>query len=276
MMLSVLNRKSVRKGFCCKVYIGCIVGLILYFSARNILFGSPTILPPKEEFDNKSADELEDIFHGFINSVQFQCHKIVRVGSVGDGGWFVCLDGIYHPTIPCLVYSFGIGDDSSFDVQMKKMFGCEVHSFDPFVNKTVVPNIRSLNFHSIGIIDESRTVDGQHFMSLTDIRKYLNHSMRSLTILKMDVEMAEWHSLRKAMSDRQLDSVKQLLVEFHLLSYLEDTKSDIYKMALIIMKDLTKMGFQIFLTDKNTDCNYKNYKNQLLTKCYNVHMVKLR
>ncbi|XP_021363146.1 uncharacterized protein LOC110456625 isoform X2 [Mizuhopecten yessoensis] len=43
----------------------------------------------------------------------------------------VCYDGKYKPGKPCLVYSFGIAHDFTFDDEMATKDGCEVHSFDP-------------------------------------------------------------------------------------------------------------------------------------------------
>ncbi|XP_071134989.1 uncharacterized protein [Mytilus edulis] len=48
-----------------------------------------------------------------------------------DGGWNVCHDKPYRPPVPCLVYSFGINNDFSFDDFIVKPYGCDVHSFDP-------------------------------------------------------------------------------------------------------------------------------------------------
>ncbi|VDI18203.1 Hypothetical predicted protein [Mytilus galloprovincialis] len=48
-----------------------------------------------------------------------------------DGGWNVCHDKPYRPPVPCLVYSFGINNDFSFDDFIVKTYGCDVHSFDP-------------------------------------------------------------------------------------------------------------------------------------------------
>ena len=37
-----------------------------------------------------------------------QCYDRIRLGKWGDGGWDMCLAGIYKPKMAdCLVYSFG-------------------------------------------------------------------------------------------------------------------------------------------------------------------------
>ncbi|CAI9727561.1 Hypothetical predicted protein [Octopus vulgaris] len=114
------------------------------------------------------------------------------------------LEDMYH----------GIGRDSTFDVGMTNIFGCEVHSFDPFEKE--VPNRKLINFHDIGISDKSGIDGGRQFMTLRDTRKYLNHTKKDISILKMDVESSEWRSLTKAMSDGELNHVKQLALEFHI------------------------------------------------------------
>jgi hypothetical protein len=44
------------------------------------------------------------------------------------GGWTICLDGISESSI---VYSFGVGEDASFDLAVIERYGAEVHAFDP-------------------------------------------------------------------------------------------------------------------------------------------------
>ncbi|XP_029642262.1 methyltransferase-like protein 24 isoform X1 [Octopus sinensis] len=263
-----------KKRLCLKAYILTIIGLFVYLIISSIHTEPSPILPSTEELDAKSASELEDLFHGFMSQIQVQCNKIARVGSHGDGGWNVCLDKGYFPMVPCLVYSFGIGLESSFDVEMQKIFSCEVHSFDPFVNKTGIPNLSLMNFHSIGIMDRTDVVSDRVFMTLSDIRKYLNHT-ENVFILKMDIEMAEWRSLTKAISDGELDHVKQLLVEFHVLYYTAESKWNVFHNAFIIIKKLMDLNFRTFSITKNEDCNYVSHKNILLTRCYNVHMIKV-
>ena len=46
------------------------------------------------------------------------------------GKWGIYQDEPFDVKPPCLVYSFGINWDFSFDDAMGKL-GCEVHSFDP-------------------------------------------------------------------------------------------------------------------------------------------------
>ncbi|GAB1603512.1 hypothetical protein Ahia01_000632500, partial [Argonauta hians] len=231
---------------------------------------------PASVLDTKTANELEDLFHGYLSeSNQITCEKKTRVGNAGDGGWYICDDDGYKPKPPCLTYSFGISTDPSFDLAMKSTYGCEVHSFDPFVTKKQVPHADKLNFHSIGIKDTSNTVNGRKFMTLADTLKSLNHSKRKLDILKMDIEGDEYISLRKAMEDGELDSVKQIMVEFHVYPSKNTGAQNPHRVGLLLLKQLIQYGFRIYLVDRNTACNYKNYKNEILTRCYNIYWLKV-
>ena len=46
----------------------------------------------------------------------------------GDGRWKVCYDDLSKDSI---IYSVGIGYDTSFDEELIKSFGCKVQAFDP-------------------------------------------------------------------------------------------------------------------------------------------------
>ena len=115
-------------------------------------------------------------------------------------GWTVCMAHINVDD--CLVYSFGIADDWSFDTEMGKL-GCEVHSFDPTVN---LPKFLDENviFHKIGLyngLNTSTTLAFNHstygkitgqMMTLQQIRSLLGHENRKINILKIDCEGCEW------------------------------------------------------------------------------------
>lgn len=57
------------------------------------------------------------------------CPDTVRAGDEGDGGWWLCgVDSAMGND--CVVYSFGIRDNFSFDHYVAER-GCTVHGFDP-------------------------------------------------------------------------------------------------------------------------------------------------
>ncbi len=57
-----------------------------------------------------------------------------------DGQKAVCLDpGLAPPPEMCVIYSFGLSDDWSFDSAMAS-YGCDVYSFDPSIQHPKMPN----------------------------------------------------------------------------------------------------------------------------------------
>ena len=60
------------------------------------------------------------------------CQHSRRLGSQGDGGWDLCLDLMPPPSKPCAVFSFGVGFDASFDIDIATTYPhCEVITMDP-------------------------------------------------------------------------------------------------------------------------------------------------
>jgi hypothetical protein len=73
-----------------------------------------------------------------------------------DGVKRVCMDDLIHDVIrgDCLVYSFGIGNDWSFEVAMNDL-GCEVRAFDPTISARTKP--KGVYFLPVGIGIKSGT-----------------------------------------------------------------------------------------------------------------------
>ena len=69
-----------------------------------------------------------------------------------DGQKAVCLDpGLAPPPGMCVVYSFGLSDDWSFDSAMAS-YGCDVYSFDPSIQHlTMYNNSQRIHYFKIGL-----------------------------------------------------------------------------------------------------------------------------
>uniref|UniRef100_H2Z5M5 Methyltransferase domain-containing protein n=1 Tax=Ciona savignyi TaxID=51511 RepID=H2Z5M5_CIOSA len=99
-----------------------------------------------------SASQTFSVFWEFVYNRTYKCNDVVEVGGKedGDGGYPLCSDAklwVAPTSRRCLVYSFGVGDDFSFDEGMAGR-GCEVHSFDPSnVTGRVECWIAELKFH---------------------------------------------------------------------------------------------------------------------------------
>lgn len=139
-----------------------------------------------------------------------------------------------------VVYSFGIGEDISFDIGIAERYGCEVHAFDP------TPRSRSwarrhirhplIWFHPVGVAARDGTVDFAapanvrhvsfsradttrddqdtvrlQVRSLPSIMRDLEHNR--IDLLKMDIEGFEYEVL-EAMQATDIRP-RQIAVEFH-------------------------------------------------------------
>ena len=65
------------------------------------------------------------------------CRKVTRFGNAADGGWEVCEDDVpLSGGRPCVVYSIGINEDTSFDEAFVKRWPwCQLFAFDPSIGR---------------------------------------------------------------------------------------------------------------------------------------------
>ncbi len=137
-----------------------------------------------------------------------------------------------------VVYSFGLGEDISFDLALIERVGCTVHAFDPtprslaWLGAQALPP--ELEVHAYGLADVDGVVsfappaDPAHVSHsvlardgvsrvelpvrrLATIRRELGHDR--IDLLKMDIEGAEYGVIEDMLTAGLLP--RQLLLEFH-------------------------------------------------------------
>jgi len=187
---------------------------------------------------------------------------MIRVGRLGDGGKWVCNPHLLgeHP----IVYSFGVGDDISFDTDMAGFFGAQVYMFDPnpVVAKALPPlqegyscGAGHLFYFPIGLGPVSAekghewdlVIKGKKCQakSLLDIARSFNHNR--IDILKIDIEGGEFAALDEIISSGALTSldVKMLLVEFHFWN------STLFRNFVDLIGRLTENNYLIYRKEFN-------------------------
>ena len=144
-------------------------------------------------------------------------------------------DGVAPRKDKCLVLSFGSHGDVVFDEFINKKLGCIVHSFDHYMEPTIVGQIRnsrpdqkeritiSLNdkwfYHSLGIYDRQMNFNKKGWVdTYANILEYLNLNGEIIDMIKMDIQNAEYAVLKQIMdtdSNLLCKYVKQMVVETH-------------------------------------------------------------
>ena len=138
-----------------------------------------------------------------------------------DGDKAVCMDTINIRNTTdtltdqdCLVYSFGISDDWSFEDGMAAL-GCRVVAHDPSV--TYPPSRGSrITFTKVGLANSSREEGGWRVDSLANLLASHGHAGRRVHYLKVDVEGAEVECLQDWLESRVLEQIDQMGIELHL------------------------------------------------------------
>ena len=179
------------------------------------------------------------------------------------GGWPV-VPALLRPG--CLVYSFGIGEDISFDLGIIARFDAQVHAFDPtprswaWLQQQTLPT--GFAHHQIGLAARSGAIEffepadpghvsfsnapgsGQsdqpvlaEVATLGDIMAKLGHN--DIDVLKMDIEGFEYEVIQQLASGTIRPRL--LLVEFHHGMY-QATEQD----TLTAAHELGLAGYRIF------------------------------
>lgn len=155
------------------------------------------------------------------------------------GGWAVVEGSV---NVESVIYSFGIGEDASFDLSLIEETDCTVHGFDPtpkslaWVERNVRENRFVMHPWALGSEDGMLTLwlpdNPDHVSaslvsasnrskgsfeaicrSLGSVMKELGH--KKVDVLKMDIEGAEYGVIDALCKDGTISKVSQLLVEFH-------------------------------------------------------------
>ena len=203
----------------------------------------------------------------WVRGREIWVHREVRCArlrlGVGDGEWCVCPESLSEQS---LVYSFGVGKDISFDLQLIERFGVEVHAFDPtpisadWMRRQHPPT--RFHFHPFGIaayngvaefslplhhgvsftllsdVPSKRTAQGDVYRLSTILEK-LNH--KRINLLKLDIEGAEYEVIPQLVE--LAGRIDQLLIEFH---HRLVTTGDGLKQTRNALKQLHEYGFALF------------------------------
>ncbi|XP_071535230.1 uncharacterized protein [Panulirus ornatus] len=180
----------------------------------------------------ETLEELLDM----LSVPTYHCKKLLRMGGFycnhkPDGEKHVCHDpNLYPDNDYCMVYSFGVGHDFTFDMQIDK-FGCQVFAFDSDLYHSHYPTYitERLTFYKVRV--------GTYFLKATQYQLHdmaagpfvveywpipaimakLGHTHHQLHYLKLDIEGDEWTVLEKSLFQTDiLEGTQQLALEVHL------------------------------------------------------------
>ena len=165
---------------------------------------------------------------------------------------------------PCVVYSIGIANNWLFDDLMLSK-GCHVFSFDPTMSGDHKRHPERHTFAPIGIgaVTKLETRGGASTAHYGGRARYrvetladmmARHGHDAVTVLRMDVEGAEWDVLAEWLeSGALLGIADQLLLEIHLYR----PRGDAGKLHDLLEKMRDVAGWDLFWTARNRWDNHR-------------------
>ena len=173
-----------------------------------------------------------DTFHTIVmDTYSTVCHVKKRLGGVYenhchvmDGQKYICMDDLAEDIRKqeCLIYTFGIRDDWSFEDIIGSM-GCRVFAFDPTIDAEPKRS-ENIRFQKVGVV--GKPTNDKSYKTLAQILKDNGHTNTKISYLKIDIEGHELSGLPVWLNSGALNNVNQIAMEVHLHSNPEaDTKA---------------------------------------------------
>jgi hypothetical protein len=186
-----------------------------YEELKNALIASSSeLIDFNKPIDSELDERIRQIAE-FVRPIGVKGATEVRVGREHDGG-YVMHDFASSEFDGAL--SIGVGPDVSWDQDVVAK-GLKVDLFDPTIRR-MPDKVPGARFHRVGIgpIDSVNS----NYVSLPKLRQIAGLGSATNIILKIDVEGAEWSSLKNLPED-ELPRYAQIVIEMHNLGRIEET-----------------------------------------------------
>ena len=212
-----------------------------YEELKNALIVSSSTLI---DFNNQAENEFDDRIRQIASLVKptgIQGKREIRVGCEHDGG-YVMHDFSSSEVDGAL--SIGVGPDVSWDIDVVRK-GIKVDLFDPTIRR-MPEKVPGGHFHKIGIgpVESS----DPEYLPLPKLREIAGLGDASNIVLKIDVEGAEWTSLRN-LPEGELSRYSQIAIEMHNLGRVVEQK--FFDSVIDVLKSLATNHTPIHLHANN-------------------------
>lgn len=167
---------------------------------------TPTLI----NFSAEAAGPADERLLQFVKSIRPMTAAnlhLTRIGGNNDGG-YVMADNFAVSG----VLSLGVGSNVSWDLDIAER-GIPVSMFDPTIRR-LPERVPGASFFRLGIGADSQS---KRYLPLQELMTRAGLANESDLILKMDVEGAEWSSLKCVSSDT-LNRFCQIVIEMHNLA----------------------------------------------------------
>ncbi|EGB02720.1 hypothetical protein AURANDRAFT_72831, partial [Aureococcus anophagefferens] len=219
----------------------------------------------RRPLERPGQQEWEPI-HKFLHAVDpSRCADahVIKGENENEPDVHVCMDFLKRNE-PCVVYSIGIANNWLFDDLMLSK-GCRVFSFDPTMSGDHKRHPERHTFEPIGIgaatkletrgAASTANYGGRARYRVETLADMMaRHGHDAVTVLRMDVEGAEWDVLAEWLASSALLAIAdQLLLEIHLYR----PRGDAGKLHDLLAKMRDVAGWDLFWTARNRWDNHR-------------------
>lgn len=245
--------------------------------------------PPTYLTKDMSDVMIEESFFKYLETKDVICKNDERLGFQHDGGWNVCFSPPFGFHEPCIVYSFGIGDDWRFDRASARIYNCTIYSYDPSI-PLPIPKEKlhpRIHFEHVGIGGRNtRNSKGWRLKTFSTILQENRHTDTIIDYLKFDIEYNEWAVLENLLKEKSFRNVKQIGFEIHTNEFFQIQKK-IKDVKFNSMKD--DYLYMFHTLRKLEDHNFRQFNYRLnpfgeftspvshkkRSCCYELHFINM-